>query len=184
MKLKKQLRYIWLLLIIAGVGVYLYSPNSFTQENISVFIKNQNSNLLVIYLIISLIRGVFLLPSTPFVLAGTLLFPDNLPLVFFISMIGIMGTAILLYYASYYLEFDKLFGQKHSEKYDKVTAKINKHGFWIVLGWAFFPLVPTDLICYAAGTIKMNLSKYLLAIFIGEAVLVFIYLYLGNLMFI
>lgn len=179
-KLKKRLRIFWLLLVLFGIGFYLYSPDSFTQENISLFIKNQNANLLLIYITISLIRGVFLLPSTPFVLAGAILFPDNLPLVFTISMLGIMGTAILLYYASSYLEFDKLFGEKHSGKFDTITEKINKHGFWIVLGWAFFPLVPTDLICYVAGTIKMNFKKYFLAIFIGEAVLVYFYLFLGK----
>ncbi len=95
-------------------------------------------------------------------------------------MLGIMTTATYLYFASKFLEFDKLFGEKHKKKTEKITYKLNKHGFWIVLGWSFFPLVPTDLICYIAGSIKMNFPKYFTAVFIGEAVLVGIYVFLGE----
>jgi len=66
------------------------------------------------------------------------------------------------------------------KKADKIIEKLNKHGFWIVMGWSFFPFVPTDLICYIAGSIKMNFTKYITAIFIGEAILVGAYIYLGD----
>jgi uncharacterized membrane protein YdjX (TVP38/TMEM64 family) len=100
--------------------------------------------------------------------------------VFWISMLGIMVTAAYLYFASKFLEFDKLFGDKLKSKSDKITEKLNKYGFWIVLAWSFFPLVPTDLICYIAGSIRMNFFKYFSAIFIGEAVLFGIYVFLGE----
>ena len=188
-KIKRLLRYFWLFLIVLAIGSYLYSPDSFTGENITLFIKNKNANLFLVYVVISLIRGLFLLPSTPFVLAGVILFPTNLSLVFVVSMLGILTTAVFLYYASRFLEFNKLFGDSSLNrpssasglsKVEKISQKINKYGFWIVLGWAFFPLVPTDLICYVAGTTKMNFKKYISAIFIGEAILVFLYLYLGE----
>ena len=127
-----------------------------------------------------MVRGVFLLPSTPFVFAGILLFPESPWTVFWISMFGIITTAVFLYYASRFLEFDKLFGNRHSKKTDKIINKLNQQGFWIVLGWSFFPFVPTDLICYIAGTIRMNFLKYLSAVFIGEAILVGIYVFLGE----
>ena len=141
---------------------------------------------MMIYIVISLIRGLFLLPSTPFVLAGAIIFPDNLHLVFIVSMLGIVATAVFLYFASRFLEFDKLFGSKNPSnnsglsKIQIISQKINKYGFWIVLGWSFFPFVPTDLICYIAGTTKMNFKKYIAAVFIGEAILVYLYIFLGK----
>lgn len=108
-----------------------------------------------------------------------MLFPSQPFLVFTISILGIVITATYLYFASRFLEFDKLFGEKQSKKADKIIEKLNQHGFWIVLGWAFFPLVPTDLICYIAGSIRMNFTKYILAIFIGEAILIGLYVFLG-----
>ncbi len=160
--------------------LFFLSPDSFTKEALSSFIKENSSHILLTYLGISLVRGIFLLPSTPFVFAGIILFPESLWVVFWISMLGIMATATYLYFASRFLEFDKLFGEKHSKKTDKIIEKLNKHGFWIVLGWSFFPLVPTDLICYIAGSIRMNFIKYIAAVFIGEAILVGIYVFLGE----
>ena len=152
----------------------------FTKESISSFINNQSANILLVYILISLARGIFLLPSTPFVFAGIILFPNQPLLVFSVSILGIVITATYLYFASRFLEFNKLFGEKHSKKTDKIIERLNKHGFWIVLGWSFFPLVPTDLICYIAGSIKMNFTKYISAVFIGEAILISAYVYLGE----
>ena len=179
-KTKTILRITWIALILIGLVLFFLYPSWFTKESLSSFIKNQSSNILLVYIVISLVRGIFLLPSTPFVLAGIILFPSQSFLVFTVSMIGIVITATYLYFASQFLEFDKLFGDQHFKKSEKIIEKLNQHGFWIVLGWAFFPLVPTDLICYIAGSIKMNFIKYITAIFIGEAILVGLYVYLGE----
>lgn len=174
---KTAFRLIWIALILAGLVLFFLYPNWFTKEGLSDFVKTNSAGIFWTYLGICLVRGVFLFPSTPFVFAGILLFPDSLWWVFWISMLGIMATATYLYFASRFLEFDKLFGKKHTAKMENITTKLNKHGFWIVLGWAFFPLVPTDLICYISGTIRMNFAKYFVAIFIGEAVLVAAYVF-------
>lgn len=177
---KKYVRLVWIALILIGLMLFFLHPEWFTKDGLSTFVKENSSNVWLTYLVICLVRGIFLLPSTPFVLAGIILFPDSPWLVFWISMIGIMATATYLYFASKFLEFDKLFGEKHSQKKEKIIGKLNQHGFWIVLGWSFFPLVPTNLICYVAGSIRMNFLKYFTAIFIGEAILVGIYVFIGE----
>lgn len=50
-----------------------------------------------------------LLPSTPFVLVGVLFFPDQLWLVFFISMLGIVFSGALIYFFSDVMGFDEFF---------------------------------------------------------------------------
>lgn len=177
---KQILRIIWIALVLSGLVLFFLHPEWFTKEGISEFVAKKQANVIIIYLIISLVRGIFLLPSTPFVLAGIILFPDQPWLVFWISMVGILVTATYLYFASRFLEFEKLFGAKNFDKIERIKHKLNKNGFWIVLGWSFFPFVPTDLICYIAGAIRMNFWKYISAVYIGEAILVGCYIYLGE----
>ena len=176
---KRYLRILWIALIAIGLVLFFLHPDWFTKDYIANYVSQNSKNIILLYTTLSLIRGLFLLPSTPFVFAGILIFPDQPWLIFTISLIGILITATYLYFASRFLEFDKLFGTAHSQKKEKIISKLNKHGFWLVLAWSFFPLVPTDLICYIAGSIRLNFSKYIVALLIGEAILVSGYIFLG-----
>jgi uncharacterized membrane protein YdjX (TVP38/TMEM64 family) len=57
--------------------------------------------------------------------------------------------------------------------------KVKTHGFAYIMFWCFFPLFPTDLICYTAGFMKYNFHKFLLAGMAWEAILIFLYSYVG-----
>lgn len=179
-QVKQFVRFVWLFAIVFALGYYIIYPEKFTPVSIKNFMEQQGSNLLIAYTLVSLLRGLFLIPSTPLVIAGAIIFPNNLWLVFTISMIGILFSASFIYFASDFLDFDKLFDKIKNKKVQTLRQKINDYGFWVVLIWSFFPLVPTDLICYIAGTIKMNYYKFILALFLGESILVAIYLFLGN----
>jgi uncharacterized membrane protein YdjX (TVP38/TMEM64 family) len=179
-QVKQFIRGLWLIAILIGLVYYFMNPNDFTPQSIKAFMENQGSNLLIFYTLVSFFRGLFLIPSTPLVIAGAIIFPEQLWLVFIISMAGILFSASLIYFASDFLDFDKLFDKIKSKKVQTLRQKINNYGFWVVLVWSFFPLVPTDLICYIAGTIKMSYYKFILALFIGESILVAIYLFLGD----
>lgn len=171
-QIKKIVLGTWISFIVAAIVLYLLFPKEFTARGIKEYIAQFNTVAIVVYALICLIRGLFLIPSTPFVLAGALLFPDKLWLVFIISIIGILGSGTFIYYAAQFLDF----GEKKAKKIIKINEKIRKHGFWIVLVWAFFPIVPTDLICYVAGKARINFWKYITALFIGEALLIAFYL--------
>ncbi len=180
-KIKFYLRVIWIALILLGLMLFFLNPSYFSKESISLFVARHSSHLLLTYFIISSLRGLILLPSTPFVLAGILLFPTALLSVYLISIMGILLTSTLLYFSSLYLDFSQLFSEKQREKSKKFTKRLKKNGFWMVLGWSFFPLVPTDLICFIAGSIRMKFLPYLMAIFIGESILIGVYIGLSTL---
>ena len=50
----------------------------------------------------------------------------------------------------------------------------------IVIAWSFFPLVPTDVICYVAGIVKMPYRYLILGVLIGEVVLIYLYVFYGT----
>ena len=93
---------------------------------------------------------------------------------------GIIFGATLLFLAGNYFTPEQFFSEKKIKSLPKIKEKINQHGFWIVLGWSFFPFVPTDLICYVVGATKMNYWKFIIALFLGELLLVAIYIWTGK----
>ncbi len=172
---------VWILVIIVSVALYIIYHKSITPETISAFLKKAQDYVIVSYFIISMVRGFTLLPNTPLVLAGTLLFPEKLLMVFLISMFGILFSSAMIYYFSEYMGFDNFFETKYPGKIKSIRNKLNgKAGVFFVVVWSFFPLVPTDAVCYVAGSVRMNIIKFLIAVFAGELVLVSFYIWVGK----
>ena len=177
-KYKTIILIIWLVLASTSLVIYFLNSDFFKPQNLLAFFKEYENAFLVIFLIISIVRGFTLIPSTPFVIAGALLFPQHLIAVLVISMTGIIISSSLIYYFSDFMEFDKFFMKKYPKKIVWIEDKINKKiGFLFVIVWSFFPAVPTDLVCYVAGTVKMKFPKYISAVFIGELPLVSFYIF-------
>ncbi|MEZ4923188.1 MAG: VTT domain-containing protein [Crocinitomicaceae bacterium] len=181
-KTKKVFYYLWLAVIAILLSLFLFQPGSFTPENIAQFMKQYNDQILIIYIFISLLRGLFLIPSTPFVLAGALLFPEQPWTVFTISIVGLIVGSTLVYYLSDALGFSKKLEKKYPRKIERWHKRLNSP--WaagIVVAWSFFPLVPTDVICYVAGIVKMPYRILISGVIIGELVLIYLYVFYGGL---
>lgn len=59
---------------------------------------------------------------------------------------------------------------------------MEKYGFPFVCLWSFLIVVPTDLICYIAGTMKMPFHKFISAVTIGEGLICVFLIYGGDLL--
>ena len=169
---------LWVVSII-WLWIYIYSHKGLLEpEQILAFLRSFGSWALILYILISFIRGLVLLPSLPLVLVGMLFFPDSPFLVFIISMLGIVFSGALIYGFSDVMWFDEFFA-KHLEtqKFDRL---IEQYGFPIIVIWSFAPVVMTDLICYVAGTVRYPFWKFLIALTIGESIMVAILIYWGR----
>jgi uncharacterized membrane protein YdjX (TVP38/TMEM64 family) len=185
LKKGKIIIYLLWILIIFGFGIYyLVNPELFTADYLVSFIKQFQNEMLLIYALLSMLRGFFLLPSTPFVIGGGLLFPEQLPLVLTISMIGVLFSATSLYYFSDLLGFSTYLDQKFPTKINALKQKLNSSkSTLLVAGWSIFPFVPTDIICYVTGILKTPFKNVLLGVFIGEIILCSMYVYFGAAIF-
>jgi uncharacterized membrane protein YdjX (TVP38/TMEM64 family) len=177
----KRLFYgLWILLILGILITCIKNPDILSPEALAAFISRYEDTMLFMFVLLTLIRGFFLIPSTPFVIGGTLLFPDQLVMVFIISMLGIMVTATALYYFSDLLGFSHYLERKYPKPIAKCKARLTgANATLLVFGWAFFPLVPTDIICYVSGLIKMPFKYMFLGVLAGELILVTAYIYFG-----
>ena len=177
--LKKGLRWLWASMVILALFFYFIYPDFFTATSIKSFLGSNATEILVFYILASSIRALFLLPSTIFVLLGIALYPESPFFILLTSLLGIQIGATLMYYSASFLTPVALLGQGAS-KITVVEEKMKKYGFWIILFWSFFPAVPTDLICFVAGSTKYNYWKFFLAVLIGESILVSVYVFTGS----
>ncbi|HEX8198472.1 MAG TPA: VTT domain-containing protein [Pyrinomonadaceae bacterium] len=177
-RFKQILTISWILFLITCIGIFFIYSEHFTPQKIAAFIEEFKGGVLIIYLFISLLRGLTLVPSTPFVLAGTILLPNNPFLVLLISITGIIFSSTMIYYFSDYLGFGTYLEKKYPGKIIKIKEQLQKPtGFFFVFFWSFFPVLPTDAVCYVAGVLRIDFKKYILAITLGELIICSIYIF-------
>ena len=130
------------------------------------------------YILLGAVRGFTLVPSTTLVLAALPFMPPG-PLLA-ATVIGIMISSTSIYYFSAALRIDEKLAQKHPEKIARITDLVNRYELPIIIGWSFFPLAPTDLICYVCGVLRVRFWKFLLGVTLGEGAICAIYIYGGD----
>ena len=130
------------------------------------------------YIALGAVRGFTLVPSTTLVLAA-LPFMAPGPLLA-CTLIGIVLSSASIYYFSAALRIDERVARKHPEKIARLTDLVNRYEMPIIIGWSFFPLVPTDLICYVCGVLRVRFWKFLIGVTIGEGAICAIYIYGGD----
>jgi uncharacterized membrane protein YdjX (TVP38/TMEM64 family) len=181
MTLAKALTYLWIALLLGIAALWVSDPSRFSQESIAAGIAAWGPWAMVIFAVVSMVRGALLIPSTPVILAGGVLFPGALAAVLLISMAGIMASATLLYRFPGFAGYDTRLAARYPEQLERLQVHLRKpRAQWFVAAWAFFPAVPTDLICYAAGLVRMPFRRMMLGIVIGEVPLVAAYVFLGS----
>jgi uncharacterized membrane protein YdjX (TVP38/TMEM64 family) len=160
--IKKILIGLWLIGVISLAYYISEHRDLLDPRNLLSFFQSFGSLALIVYILASFVRGLVLLPSLPLVLVGVLFFPSSPHLVFLISMLGIVFSGVLIYEFSDMMGFDEMFAEHTHSK--KVTQVIEKYGFYAILLWSFAPVVPTDLICYVAGTVRYHFWRFVLAL--------------------
>ncbi len=170
----------WLLIVGTCLVLLFMFPDAITRDSISDFLNGLGAMALLVYILLSLTRALLMMPCTPFVLAGGITFPEWPWLVMLISYAGIVAGAYLVYSFPAFGSYDEFLERKYPDKIKLLEEKLHgRHWFWIIAGWSFFPLVPTDVICYVSGIVKLQFRKMVAAVIAGEIPLVTIYVFVG-----
>ncbi len=176
-KLQHIIKYTWVGLVALCLLIYFIYPALFTKEKIASFVGQFHKYAWMTYFLVHVVRGFILLPSTPLIFAGVLLFPNNLVWVLIISLLGILASSLLIYFFSNILGFSKVF-EKNNTKFNFIKNRLlSKNGYLYIILWSFLPIVPTDLICYLSGAIKIKIPVFMASILLGELVLCSIYIF-------
>ena len=174
-KVRQRTLFIWIGVIVVTLILYVAKPDlfdiSFLRENVS----NHKVPVLLLYLTILTFIGLTVIPSTPFAVAGVLLFPPVTA--YIINLIGIITSSIVVYYFTKYLRLDVWLDSKYPARIEKIKKALLKKELPIIAGWSFFPLVPTDLIIYVSSTLNIPFWKCALGVLIGEGSLNAFYIF-------
>lgn len=174
-KLRKVILVIWIILLIIFWVYVLLHPGVLHPEYLLSVFRSFGTWAIVLYILVSMFRSIILLPSLPLVVVWILYAPENPHMVYLISMCGIWFSWTLIYYFSHLVWLDTIFAEHvHS---NKLKRAIEKYGVYIISFWSFFPILPVDVACYIAGTVRLPFIKYIIALTIGEWLVVGLIIY-------
>lgn len=176
----KHFNTLWLILVAFLLLLLALNPALVSRESISTLLGQLGTLAFIVYIVLTLARALVMIPSTPFILAGAISFPQMPITVFLVSYLGVVVGTVLIYSFPSFGNYDEYLEAKYPTKIGSIKEKmLGPYSFWIVIGWSFFPLVPTDLISYVAGIAKMPLKKLIAAVVIGELPIVTFYVFAG-----
>jgi len=174
---------VWLVGTIGLSILYATRQELINPINLVVLLRQTGTWVLLGYVVVSILRPVTLVPSTVLIVVGTLLFPDRPVLVFVVSLLGVAVSSALIYYFFDILGLAAIFERRHPSQIRWLEDQLRQRGLWIVVGWSVFPFVPTDAICYVAGTVRMPIGKFLSGVAIGEIPIIAFYVAGGTWLF-
>jgi uncharacterized membrane protein YdjX (TVP38/TMEM64 family) len=131
-----------------------------------------------LYLLMGAVRGFTLIPATHLVIFAIPLFPA-VPL-FILSVIGILVSSTSVYYLAESFHLAEYFESRHPRTAEKIRAALQRNTLAIVTVWSFFPLTPSDLMCYVCGVMRISFSTFILGVLIGEGAICAIYIFAGR----
>jgi uncharacterized membrane protein YdjX (TVP38/TMEM64 family) len=131
-----------------------------------------------LYLVLGSLRGFTFIPATTLLLTALPFMPPTR--LFLLTLAGILVASASIYGFSEALHIEELLAQKHRAHVVRLTAWLQRYELPVIIGWSFFPLVPTDLICYVCGVLRVGFWKMLLGVAIGEGAICAVYIYAGD----
>lgn len=131
-----------------------------------------------VYLLLGCVRGFTLIPSTSLVLAAVAFFPPVR--LFALTLIGILVSSTCVYVFAEALGLDALIEQRHPGRVAQLERALERRALPVIVAWSFFPLAPTDLICYACGVLRVPLHLCLTGVLLGEGAICGVYIFAGD----
>ena len=174
---------LWVLLVVTLTVLYAVNPELVRPEGLVDALRQSGQPVLLAYVVLSVVRAFTLIPSTVLIIVGTLLFPGRPWFVMISSLGGVVASAVLIYFFFEFLGLGELFERTHARRVRWLEQQMNQKGFCLVVGWSAFPFVPTDVICYVAGTLRMHLGKFAAGVALGEVPIVGFYVWAGGMVF-
>ena len=164
---------------IAIGALYLYF---FQREAVQGELRNALSASFWIaaisYLLIGALRPFTLVPGTFPILVAMPFFDPWVLLA--LTLVCIAVSSSICYWFAEAIHMDEFVERKYPDHIRKLKQLLQKYQLPIIIGWSFFLFLPTDVLCYVCGSLKINFRKFLFGIMVGEGTVYAIYIFLGD----
>jgi len=177
-RFKKKTFFAWLVVVALVLTLYLTNQDRIDVDWIRGVVHDNRFLIIPFYLLLLSVLGLSFIPSTPFAIAGVFLFDPTLA--YALNLVGILTSSTIVFHFAGFLGLRDAFETKYPVQTERVRTALDRKELPIIIGWSFFPVVPTDLIIYVASTLKIPLWKCLLGVLIGEGALNAFYIFSVN----
>ena len=167
----------WFVVVASALYIYFFHGNV-VRQSLSGAVSSSLVLGYVLYTLLSSLRGFTLIPSTYLIFIGVLLFPAW-PL-FICTLIGVVVSAACVYSFAESWHVKGIFASRHRRSISLVERFLKKYELPVVIVWSFLPFLPTDIICYVCGILKIDMRKFLFGVVLGEGVCCAIYIFMGH----
>lgn len=177
----KPLRYglfaLWV--AVAAAALYLYF---FKREAVQAEMRDAMSASFwvasLVYLLIGALRAFTLVPATFPLLIAMPFFDPWVLLALTIPCIAISSS--VCYWFAEALHLDEFVERKYPSQIARLKDLLQSYQLPIIIGWSFFLFLPTDVLCYVCGSLKIDYRKFLFGVVVGEGTVYAIYIFLGD----
>jgi uncharacterized membrane protein YdjX (TVP38/TMEM64 family) len=167
---------IWALFVAAFAFLY-YSYFSVWGTELTQLAASSVWLAYVVYVVLGALRGFALIPVTNVVVLAIPLFPP-VPLLV-LTLVGIAISSASIYAFAGSLQLGGYLERKHARHMERLQTALRRNPTSIVTAWSFLPIVPTDLICYVCGVMRISFRRFLFGVLVGEGAICAIYIFAG-----
>jgi uncharacterized membrane protein YdjX (TVP38/TMEM64 family) len=176
-RIRYSLFALWLLIVAGALYLYFFQ-REFVQAELRGALSASTVVASIVYVLLGSLRAFTLVPATFLLFVAMPFFPPMLLLA--LTLPGIAISSSICYFFAEALHMDELFERRYPRQIGKLKDVLQRHELPIIIGWSFFLLLPTDLICYVCGSLRINFTKFVAGILIGEGTVYAIYIFLGD----
>jgi uncharacterized membrane protein YdjX (TVP38/TMEM64 family) len=183
-RMKFILGCVWIVVILL-MALYLFlNPQVLTVEYLTQYLKRYEANIWLAYVALLIFRCFVLIPPSPFLFLGLVLFPESSWIIILVTLGSILLSSSFCYFFAKEMGWHLYFQKRYPKYMNKIELQLNKpKSIFFVMIWAFMPVFPTDLICYVAGVVGMPFRILVTGIVIGQLPMLYIYSKISGLLF-
>ncbi|MFT6927558.1 MAG: putative membrane protein YdjX (TVP38/TMEM64 family) [Psychromonas sp.] len=162
----------WILIVALAIWGMRWLTSNYSVSELQSAIEKYYWYILSGYALLIAVRGLLFIPTIPIIImmASSI----DAWVMFTVTLAATCCSAYLVCLAVDYLDIQKKMDLLPSKTLKHAQNLINSSGMAAVTGWAFFPLVFTDIIVYLARLSGMPRKQILLSIATGEGLLILI----------
>ena len=170
MKARSLKLLIWGLVIVAALLGMRWLSNNYNLGDLQSSVDTYYWYILTAYALLISVRGVLFIPTLPVIL---MMASSVEPVIMFITtMLASCCSAYLVCLAVDHLDIQKKLDKLPGRTLKSAKRWVSSSGIAAVTGWAFFPLVFTEIIVYLARLSDMTRKQILLGVAIGEGLFI------------
>ena len=167
----------WIGLVAGALYLYFFQ-REFVQSELQGALSTSTVVASLLYVLLGSLRALTLVPATFLLLIAMPFFPPTLLIL--LTLPGIAISSSICYFFAEALQMDEPFERKYPKQIRTLRSALQRYPLSIIVGWSFLLFLPTDLICYVCGSLRINYAKFITGVLIGEGTVYAIYVYLGD----